>query len=370
MAHVRITIDRTRPLREEPGTGHNRWHPAIPAIATAGSGDTIELEARDSQDGQIAAATTIADLAHLRQHVAHPLTGPIAVEGAEPGDLLAVDILDVATEPSAFTVFGHRYYALLRDDVKGPFVVHWRIAGGFATSADIPGVRIPGAPFMGTMGTAPSVAMLEEWNRREAELAARGGLVALPTTVGAVPEDPAIAAVAARTVPPRENGGNQDVRQLVAGTTLFLPVWLAGANFSAGDGHFAQGDGESCGTAIETGTTLLARLRLLKGEAARRRQRFATFECRTASPRTIRSAPYFATTGTAVRADGFNANEDLWLAARNALLAMIDHLGDRYGYSAEQAYALCSVAVDLHVSQIVNHPNVTVSAFLPLDIFA
>ena len=369
MAHVRITIDRSRPLREDSATGHNRWHPDIPAIASVGDGDVVELQARDSQDGQIGTATTVPDLANLRPNVAHPLTGPIAVEGAQPGDLLAVDILDVAPEAFGFTLFGHRYYALLRDDIKGPFVVHWNIAGGFATSPDIPGVRIPGAPFMGTMGTAPSPALLAEWNRREAELAARGGLVALPTEVGAVPADPAIAGVAARTVPPRENAGNNDIRQLTAGTTLYVPVWVAGANFSAGDGHFAQGDGESCGTAIETGTTLVARLRLLRGEAERRRQRFPTFECRTANPRTIRSSPYFATTGTAVREDGFNANEDLWLAARNALLAMVDHLGDRYGYTREQAYALCSVAVDLHISQIVNHPNVTVSAFLPLDIF-
>jgi formamidase len=169
-----------------------------------------------------------------------------------------------------------------------------------------------------------------------------------------------------RTVPPRENAGNVDIKQLTAGTRLLIPVWVPGALFSAGDAHFAQGDCETCGQAIEVRGTLRARFGLRKGQAGARQIDQPQFERTTPSPA---PGPYFATTGTCVHHDGRNESEDITLAARNALRAMIDHLVAGYGYTRQQAYVICSVAVDLKISQVVDVPNVLVSAFLPLDIF-
>src|SRR6185503_12019098 len=140
----------------------------------------------------------------------------------------------------------------------------WELADGWATSPDLPGIRIPGEPFMGILGVAPSRDLLERISAHERELAAEGADVALPDPRGAVPGDPAIATEGLRTKPPRENGGNVDVKQLVAGARALLPVWTEGALFSTGDGHFAQGDGEVCGTAIETTATFHVRLDVVK----------------------------------------------------------------------------------------------------------
>lgn len=158
-----------------------------------------------------------------------------------------------------------------------------------------------------------------------------------------------------------------DIKQLVAGSTLYLPVYVPGALFSTGDAHFAQGDGESCGTAIETAATLVARLELLKGEARRRNQIDPSFSYQL--PQSQAPRRFYATTGISVRKDGRNESEDLNIAARNALLNMIDYIRDAHGYSREQAYCLASVAVDLKISQVVDVPNLIVSAVLPLDIF-
>jgi formamidase len=164
--------------------------------------------------------------------------------------------------------------------------------------------------------------------------------------------------------------GNVDIKQLCAGTRLLMPVWVEGGLFSAGDAHFAQGDCETCGTAIEMNATLHVRFGLRKGEAAERGLRDLRFERDDYYLPPEYSVPrrFFATTGISVAREGLNQSEDLTLAARNALLNMIDHLGAEYGYTRQQAYAICSVAVDLKVSELVDVPNFAVSAFLPLDI--
>ena len=361
-----IRLDRRRSLTTQPDKGHNRWHPDIPPVVTVPSGERVLLETLDARDGHITAATTDADLAGLNRNLPHPLTGPVAVAGAEPGDLLAIHIETIDPQPFAWTA-NSIGFGFLRDVYSAPHVTRWTIRDGHATSADLPGVRIPGAPFMGVMGVAPSHDMLLAWVQREAEVVARGGIARPPEPDGAVPA--ALGKTAARTTPPRENGGNVDIRHLVAGTTVYLPVWQRGALFSTGDAHFAQGDGEVCGTAIEMGATFVARLELLKGRAGR--QRDLSFESQGAAlPRGLEfPRRYFATTGMCLRRDGRNEMEDVTLAARNALLNMIDHLQSRYGFDDKQAYHLCSVAVNLHISQIVDLPNVTVTAFLPLDIF-
>jgi formamidase len=361
-----IRIDPSKRLGEEPGTGHNRWHPGIPPILRVSPGDQVVMETRDAVDGQIGPRSTVKDVMAVDPMVIHPLTGPVAVDGAEPGDVLEVEIVDVAPGDFGYTLQSPGF-GFLRSDFPDPFIVRWDIDAGFATSADIPGVRIPAAPFMGTIGVAPSRELVQEATRREREVAAEGGMADLPGVQSAVPVDEALAAEALRTIPPRENAGNVDIKHLTAGTRLLIPVWVPGALFSAGDAHFAQGDCEACGQAIEMRATLTARFGLRKGEAAKRGIRDLQYEWpgnRTGPP-----GDFFVTTGVCVSPDGRNAMEDVTLASRNALRHMIEHLGAEHGYSRQQAYAICSVAVDLKVSQVVDVPNVLVSAFLPLGIF-
>ena len=198
----------------------------------------------------------------------------------------------------------------------------------------------------------------------------RGGMVLPPEKDGAMPAAEPIASEALRTIPPRENGGNLDIKQLSKGARLMLPVFVDGALFSVGDAHFAQGDGEACGTAIEMAGAILVRFTVHKGEAARRGIRFPRFarDDYYFPPELAAPKRFLATTGLSIRDDGTNESEDATLSARNALLAMIDVLVER-GWSRQQAYAICSVAVDLKLSELVDVPNMVVSAFLPLDIF-
>ena len=366
MATYELRVDPSVPVREEPNRCHNRWHPDVsPALACL-PGDDVVMSTRDAVDGQFTMASSHEDVPRADRSIVCPLTGPIRVEGAEPGDLLVVDILDVMPSNFGYTAqipgFG-----FLRDEFPAPFLVRWEIGDGWAASPDLPGVRIPAAPFMGTMGVAPSRRLLEQITARERQLAARGEDVALPEPRGAVPEDDRIAREGLRTKPPRENGGNLDVKQLVAGSRVLLPVWTDGALFSAGDGHFAQGDGEACGTAIETAATLHVRFDLIKGAAAAQAIRDVRFSGNRAGG-TRPDGPYIATTGLSVYADTGGRAEDLNAAAGNALRNMIQLLGAEYGFTRQQAYALCSVAVDLKVSEIVDAPNFVVSAIFPLDI--
>jgi formamidase len=365
-----LRIDRTKRLSEEAHLGHNRWHPDIKPAVEIEPGRIVEIETRDAFDGQIRATTTAAEVGGCNLNLVHPLTGPVYVKGAEPGDLLEVKIEDIVPEAFGYTIqvpgFG-----FLRDVFTQPHIIRWQLANGFATSSDLPGVKIPGAPFMGVIGNAPSHELLESINRREAELLARGGAVLLPDPTDAVPSAHGIASKAVRTVAPHECGGNVDIKQLTAGTTLRIPVYAPGALFSVGDAHFAQGDNESCGTAVEMSATFYGSFKLLKGEARRRGIRDLQFyrEDYFTTPEMAAPKRFFATTGQSVTRDGVAHSEDATLAARNALLNMIEYLVSERGYTDQQAYAICSVAVDLKISEMVDVPNFVVSAFLPLDIF-
>jgi formamidase len=364
-----ITIDRTKRLKEEPHTGHNRWHPDIPPLIEVDPGEEVVLETRDASDGQIKPAMTVADLANLDAKVAHPLTGPVYIKGARPGDLLEIEYLDILPQPCGWTR-NRPGAGFLRDLFTEPYLAHWNIRDGWATSPQLPGVRIPNGSFMGTAGIAPSRAQLEAWSRREAALVARGGIAFLPDPQDAEPSRGAIAEEGLRTLPPRENCGNVDAKQLTKGSRLLIPVNVEGALYSAGDGHFAQGDSECCITAIEMGATAVVRFRLHAGEAARHHIRWPRFAHPGyfAAPEWAAPRNFIATMGMPIREDGTQEGEDLTLAARNALINMIELLQER-GWSREQAYIICSVAVDLRVSNVVDLPNVTVSAFLPEDIF-
>lgn len=223
---------------------------------------------------------------------------------------------------------------------------------------------------MGTVGVAPSHELLERCNAREAAWAARGGIAMLPDAQDAVPALSGIASQGLRTIPPRENGGNLDIRQLTRGSRLELPVFVTGGLFSAGDAHYAQGDSECCITAIEMGATMIARIHLHKGEAARRKTRFPRFSHPGwfMPPRWAAPHDFIATTGFPVTPEGEQHGEDLTLASKNALREMILLLGER-GYTPHQAYVICSLAVDLRISNAVDLPNVGVSALLPRAIF-
>ena len=370
MAAHEIRIDLSRTLADEPGTGHNRWHPDIPPILTIEPGDELLMEARDGGDALISRNSTLDDLLSLDLNLVHPLTGPVYIKDAEPGDLLVVDVLDVIPGDYGFTLalpgFGY-----LRDVFDEPFCAKWEQAAGGAVCNEIPGVKIPGAPFMGVMGVAPSCDLLGRIAARENDLIAAGGLALPPSAEGAITRNPTIDGEALRTMPPREHGGNFDTKQMTAGTTVYFPVWTEGALFSAGDGHFAQGSSECCGTAIETSTTLRARFDLRKGLAAERGIRDIHYSRRDRAPvrHALDRGGYYATTGLCIESDGTNRAEDINLSTKNALLNMIDHLVHERGFTRIQAYVIASVGVDVTVDGIAAVPNTVVSAILPDDIF-
>jgi formamidase len=337
---------------------HNRWHPELEPVATVAPGQELTLETEDGLAGQLGRDSSHEDAGSLDLGLGHPLAGPVRVEGAEPGDLLEVELLAYRTADFGVTAVipGFGYLADLFPD---PYLVKWEIEGGRAGSPELPGVAVPEATFAGVAGVAPSHETVARVRAREEELRARGGAVAddLPET--ALPPE---AAGGLRTIPPRELGGNLDVPQLVAGSRLLLPVDVPGALFSVGDLHFAQGEGEVCGTGIEVAGAVTVRLGLRKQPAWR--PPFPVYETPGLPVR-----PAFATVGLPIGEDGRNESLDLSLATRRALLAILDHLTLERGFRREAAYALMSVAVDLRLSEIVDVPNAAVSALLALDVF-
>jgi formamidase len=340
---VRVTAD----------TGHNRWHPDLDPVASVQPGEEITLEARDGLDGQLTRASVHADCGSLDIGLGHPLTGPVHVAGAEPGDLLEVHVVGYETPD-----FGVNCvipgFGFLADVFTEPFLVGWDLDGSHARAAAMPGVAVPAVVHAGVMGVAPSHELMEHQRAREEAIRNAGGPVAESQPESAYPP---LAATGLRTIPPRENGGNIDIRRLVAGSTLLLPVHVPGALFSAGDVHFAQGDGEVCGTGIEITAEVTLRFELRK--APRWLPRFPAYVTPAQQGR-----EYFATTGIPEH-DGM----DLAAAARAALLAMIDWLEAERGLSRPAAYCLCSACVDLHLSEVVDVPYPLVSALCPLDVF-
>jgi formamidase len=370
--HV-VSIDPSKPLSQEPGTGHNRWHEAIEPVLEVDQGDLVVFETRDAFDGQLNGQSTEADVEQLNLNVVHPLTGPVYVKGAEPGDLLEVKLMDIEADP--WEQWGYTIevpgFGFLRDEFPDPFIVHWRLYGDeYAESDQLPGVRIRYNPHPGTFGLAPGAQLRQRAAEREAELAEREGFVLPPEPTDAVRADDTIAQEGLRTIPPREIAGNIDIKQFSPGATMLIPVYAEGALVSTGDVHYAQGDCEACGTAIEMRSRVHVRFQVRKGEAEQQGIRDLQFfrDNYFTAPELAVPRRFFATTGTSIRRDGQNESEDLTLAARNALLNMIEHLQTR-GFTRQQAYALCSVAVDLRINQTVDVPNLLVSALLPLDIF-
>lgn len=349
-----IHLDPGRPLREQPDRGHNRWHPELAPVLTVPDGGVVRLELRDSMDGQVTRATRDEELESLVA-ISHPLTGPVAVEGAEPGDVLEVEILEYETDAFGWTAVIPGL-GIVGDLALRPLVVKCELDGGFARSEQLPGIAVSASTHAGVIGVAPSVELYDAALAREGALAELGHPIRMPTPETAFPRD------GLRTMPPRENGGNLDVRDLVAGARLLLPVHVPGALLSAGDLHFVQGDGEVSLYGVECHGAITARLTIHRDLAWR-----PTFPAYTAPPRPPREV--FATTGIPLRDDGTNAYLDTTVASRRALIELIGWLRAEHGLSPEQAIALCSIAAELRISQIVDLPNALVSAALPLDVF-
>lgn len=365
----------------------NRYHPAIPSVVTAKPGDEIVFHTRDALDSDLTLDSNADDLAALDLNLVHPMTGPVSIEGAKRGDVLAVTLVDIEPDQYGYTVIVPGF-GFLRDVYTEPYLVNWRLSRTHAESDQIPGVKVPYEAFMGSVGVLPGEPEVDSWLAREGALAAAGGVALPPEPMGALPSDVCgpdgpHKDKCLRTIPPRENGGNMDVQQMQIGTTLLLPCFVDGCGLFVGDVHFAQGDGEVSGTAIEMGgiVKVVTEIREGQGDVITGPEVEGGAQIKSIEP-----SQFYQTIGLPLKSAGeippplqylesekigdlTNLSEDLTLAARDALIKMIAYIERQYGLTSEQAYIVASVAVDLRVGQVVDVPNYVVTAVLNEDIF-
>lgn len=383
MAKTLIKVDLKTPAHQQEVI-HNRWHPDIPMVATVKPGDEFRVECVDWTGGQIKYDNNAADVRDVDLTKVHYLSGPIAVEGAEPGDLLVVDILDIGTLSESDWGFT----GIFAKENGGGFLTEhfpkarkavWDFHGIYTSSKQIPAVEFAGIMHPGLIGCLPSKELLSIWNKRESKLVSTNPnrvppLAALPYAetahLGGMAKDKAKAAAleAARTVPPREHGGNCDIKNLSRGSKVFFPVYVKGAGLSMGDIHFSQGDGEItfCG-AIEMAGWLELRVGLIKGGVAKYGIVNPIFQPSPVEPRYLRHLIF---EGISVDEDGEQYYLDAHVAYRRACLNAIEYL-KKFGYTGEQAYAILGTApVEGHISGIVDIPNACATVFLPTEIFA
>ena len=300
---------------------HLAWDHSIPPIATVQSGEAVSFDLLDASCGQIVHDSTVDAIRTLDFSQVDQVNGPIYVEGAAPGDTLEVEFLDLQPADWGWTAIIPGF-GLLADEFPEPALKIWHLEGGADGWAEFaPGIRVPLAPFCGEIGLAPG----------------KPGALS--------------------TIPPYRHGGNMDTKHLTKGARLYLPVEAEGALYSMGDGHAAQGDGEVCGTAIETPMRATVRLTVRK-------------DIQVAEPQFLTGGPLAARSNTAAYYATDGIGPDLMEAARNAIRHMIDHLQRSYGLTRPDAYMLCSVMVDLKICEIVDAPHWVISAFLPQSIFA
>lgn len=290
---------------------HSVWDRSLKPRLRIESGDEVQIECVDASGGQVALGTTLAEYLRIDRTRIHALSGPIWIEGAEPGDVLQVDVL--ATRHGGWgwssVVEG---LGFLKDRFKEAYLFHWLLEGEETRSLE-PAI-VPVRPFLGVMGVARA-------------------------------DDGAF-----RTRPPGPFGGNLDVRELCAGSTLYLPVYNAGALFSCGDGHAAQGDGEVCINGIECPLDVTLRFHLHKHQPL-------------AGP-IVEASEGTAPDSTSDAWVVVESGVDMAETARTATLRMIELLVSRWGFSEVHAYLLCSVALKLRLSQVVNEPMYTISGAL------
>jgi acetamidase/formamidase len=294
---------------------HHGWNNAFPPCLKIAPGDTVHFETLDASSGQLSPTSTAAEVAKLDLARVNPVTGPVTIDGAAPGDALKITVLSL--RPSGWGWTGNiPGFGLLTEQFPEARLHHWKYDASLAPAMYGPGGRVPLKPMCGTIGVAPA--------------------------------EPGLHSI----IPPRNVGGNMDVRDICEGAELYLPIEVEGALFSVGDTHAAQGDGEVCGTAIETAFDVALKFELIKG-AKLRMPRYVT-----AGPvsRHFDVKGYEVTTGI---------GPDLMTGAKVAVSEMVELLSRRYGYSPIDAYMLCSVCADLRISSIVDVPNWVVSYYFP-----
>lgn len=383
-----VVGDRSVGCAEDPAC-INRLHPDIPMIAKAAPGERIVFNGRDAFDltfdpDKFSSANAIP---RAGIGIVHPLTGPVFISGAKAGDVLAVTIEAFEPDDLGWTKAGPFGFAGDQFGTDERFIV-WRMNEEYAVSDALPGVRIPNASFPGVVTTLPDNKLLAAVLARETQLLELGGAVMNPDPDEAEPASLCGAegtkpSECLRTIPPREHGGNMDIRYITTGTTVYLPCLIDGCGPAVGDFHYAQGDGEVAGTAIEMGGKMTVTARIVDDPPDL--SRGPHYE----GPATVLGIPskrFYAVTGFPLKEKGSvpadlaylespkiaqlgNLSADINLAARNALAAMIDYIVSEYGYDRTQAYIIASVAVDMRIGQLVDVPNVGVTAILPLDIF-
>ncbi|MFD3591938.1 formamidase [Nocardia sp. NPDC058640] len=392
MPELLFPLDSAKKFTDQTHVGHNRWHPDIPAPVTVKPGDEFRVHVREWFDGAIVNDDSAEDVLNAPLSTVHCLSGPFAVEGAQPGDLLIVDILDIGPIPQEdsgpLAGQGWGYTGIFATDNGGGFLTEhfpdaykaiWDFSGHTTTSRHVPGVKFTGIMHPGLMGTAPSAALLSKWNAREGALIATDPHRVPPLALPPEPQDAILGSLtgaafdlaageAARTAPPRENGGNQDIKNLTRGSRVFYPVFVDGAKLSVGDLHFSQGDGEItfCG-AIEMGGFIDLRVDLIKnGMELYGVSENAIFMPGNEGPN---YTEFLAFSGTSVTLKGEQRYLDSQLSFERACLHAIDYL-TKFGYSPEQAYLLLGAApIEGRFSGVVDIPNSCATVYLPTAIF-
>ena len=295
-------------------TFHYLWSRGHKPALTIAPGDEVSFGINEVSSWQITRESTVETLKSFDGSKLYPLAGPVYVEGAEPGDTLTVEVLDVKNDDFGWSAILPDFGLL--DEFKDPYLYKWELNND-RYAQFLKGIRVPIRPFCGVMGVAP-------------------------------PEEGSFEAM-----PPGRHGGNMDIKHLTVGSTVELPVWVPGALFSTGDLHAAMGDGEVCVSAIECPGNAKFRFGLRK--------------------KTGLAWPRYTSRGEPQPKKGFHATTgigpDLWEASKGAVRGMLEYLTKTYGLSREDAYVLCSVAADLRVHEVVDKPNWVVGATIPLDIF-
>jgi acetamidase/formamidase len=289
---------------------HNKFSKKMPPVLRVPSGAVIEAETEEASDKQVAPGSSIEDLTNMDFDPIHPLTGPVYVEGAQPGDVLAVTLHKIEIGDwgwvGVFPGFG-----LLADEFKEPYLRTFKLGKETKEIHFSDKITIPLKPFPGVMGVAPDTDEMLS------------------------------------TIPPRANGGNMDDPHLTEGTTVYFPVFVEGALFSIGDCHSVQGAGEVCGTAVETPMRIIYELNVIKGKRHLKEPQYETDD-------------YYAVTAFATTLDE---------AAKKAVHYMVDYLEAEHGLSRTEAYVLCSLAGDLKIAEVVDAPHMLVSVHMSKKIF-
>lgn len=383
MPNTLISVDLRRHPEEQHPRPHNRWHPEIPPITAVDPGTVFRIECLDMTGGQILNSDSADDVRELDLSQVHYLSGPVAVTGARPGDLLVVDILDIGPLAGAewgFTGILDKQTGtgLLTDQYSEARKAIWDLNGIYASSRHIEGIRFAGLPHPGVIGCAPSAEMLARWNRRELTLLStqsrRFTAAAVVPNIGGVllghlPSGSfdRVAREAARTWAVRENGGNMEVKELARGSRAYFPVYVPGANLSVGDLQFSQGDGKITGFGgIMMAGWIDLHVDLIRGGMERYGISNPVFE---PGPVERGYSGYVTFQGISVDENDTQHYLDVAISYRMACRHAIRHL-QMSGYTGEQAYILLTAApVQGRISCMLEHPNVCCTVAIPNAIF-